>query len=300
MDIRPGFVGLGVMGGPMAGHVLAKYGSLVAFDVDAERSRLLRDKGAEIAGGVADVGSRANAVVLSLPGSGIVREVVLGTDGLASTLEEGSVVIDTSTTEPTVSREIGKALAERGIRFLDAPVSGGEKAAIDGTLSIMVGGDQFTFDDCLELLETMGTTVVRVGDVGAGEVAKMVNQIIVGATFAIVAEGFALGTKSGLDPAVLYEAIRNGWAGSKVLDVAVPAMLDRNFKPGGTVNIHWKDLGYSLSLAKDSDVPTPVTAIVHEVFKAARAAGDGPLSQPAIVLLWERLLGVEVTERTVR
>ena len=294
MEIRPGFIGLGVMGGPMAGHVLAKYGGAVVFDVDPQKMQKLADKGAQVAASVADVGKRANVVLLSLPGSETVREVAIGKDGLVSTLGEGSVVIDTSTTEPTVSIEVGKRLAERGIRFLDAPVSGGEKGAVDGTLSIMVGGDQATFDECFDLLSAMGGTIVRVGDVGAGEVAKMVNQIIVGATFAIVAEAFALGVKSGLDPSVLYEAIRNGWAGSKVLDVAVPAMLERNFKPGGTVNIHWKDLGYALSLAKDTDVPTPVTALVHEIFKAARAGGHGPLSQPAIVKLWEGLLGVEV------
>lgn len=294
MQVKPGFVGLGVMGGPMAGHVLAKYGSITVFDVDPEKAARLAKTGAKVAGSVAEVGENANVVVLSLPDSSTVREVAVGENGLISTLEQGSVVIDTSTTEPTVSIEVGSVLAKRGIRFLDAPVSGGEKAAVDGTLSIMVGGDQATFDECLELLQAMGTTVVRVGEVGAGEVAKMVNQMIVGATFAIVAESFALGVKSGLDPAVLYEAIRNGWAGSKVLDVAVPAMLERNFKPGGTVNIHWKDLGYALSLAKATDVPTPVTALVHEVFKAARAGGHGALSQPAIVKLWESLLEVEV------
>ena len=136
---------------------------------------------------------------------------------------------------------------------------------------------------------------MRLGGAGAGQTAKMVNQMIVGATFVVAAESFALGVKAGLSPSALYEAIRNGWAGSRVLEVAVPAMIERNFQPGGTVDIHIKDLGYALSLAKDQDVPTPVTALAHEVFKAARADGSGRLSQPAVVKLWEKLLGIEVS-----
>jgi 2-hydroxy-3-oxopropionate reductase len=132
------------------------------------------------------------------------------------------------------------------------------------------------------------------GESGMGGVAKLVNNLIVGITFVAVAEGFALGVKSGLNPNTLYEAIRNGWAGSKVLDVSAEAMLGRNFKPGGTVDIHWKDLGYALTLAREKDVPVPAAALTHEIFKAARASGRGQLSQPAIVQMWERLLGIEV------
>jgi 2-hydroxy-3-oxopropionate reductase len=189
---------------------------------------------------------------------------------------------------------VAAALAERGIGFLDAPVSGGEQGAIDATLSFMVGGDVHAFDRVRPLLEAMGSSVVHVGDVGAGEVAKLVNNLIVGITFAAVAEGFSLGAKSGIDPAELYKAIRGGWAGSKVLEVAAPAMLEKDFTPGGTVDIHWKDLGYALSLAKEQDVPTPMTALAHEVFKAARAAGQGGLSQPSVVKLWEHLPGIDV------
>jgi len=292
---KPGFIGLGVMGAPMARRVMAKYGETIVFDLDAARMQSVACANAVMAGGVAEVGKSAEVVILSLPDSPTVREVALE---LAGAMRAGGIVIDTSTTEPTVSIELAGALQERGIRFLDAPVSGGEKAAIDGTLSFMVGGDEEVFQECLDLLKTMGTTVVRMGGNGMGGAAKMVNQMIVGATFAVIAEGFALGVKSGLDPKVLYEAIRNGWAGSRVLEVSVPAMLERNFRPGGTVNIHYKDLGYALSLAKAKDVPTPVTAVVHEIFKAARAAGDGALSQPAIVMLWEKLLGMEVRPKT--
>ena len=291
--MRIGFIGLGVMGGPMAKHLIAKRANVAVFDVDPFRMHGFSPLEADLAASVAQAAMGADVVFLSLPGSAVVREVVLGADGLASAMRSGSVVVDTSTTEPTVTVEIASALAQKGIGFLDAPVSGGEKAAVDGTLAFMVGGDESLFNDCADLFSAMGTAV-RVGQAGAGEAAKLINNMIVGATFAIVAEAFALGVKHGLDPKVLHEAIRGGWAGSKVLDVSVAAMLDRDFKPGGTVNIHWKDLGYALSLAKDEDVPTPVTALVHEIFKAARADGKGGLSQPAIVTLWERLIGKEV------
>jgi 2-hydroxy-3-oxopropionate reductase len=284
-----GFAGLGVMGGHMARKVAAKF-DLVVFDVDASRMQGFPAAAANLS----ELGRRAGVVLLSLPTSSVVRTAVLGKGGLAENLARGSVVVDMSTTEPAVIHEIARALDERGISLLDAPVSGGEKGAAEGTLSFMVGGKQEVFDECRAIFQTMGSSIVRVGESGMGQVAKLVNNLIVGITFAAVAEGFVLGTRSGLKPEVLYEAIRNGWAGSKVLDVSVPAMLARDFRPGGTVDIHWKDLGYALAQAKETDVPVPVTALVHEIFKAARASGKGKLSQPSIVQLWERLLGIEV------
>ena len=291
MEKSIGFIGLGVMGAPMAQNLSAKH-PVVGFDTDGARYE--KAPGVAIAEGLRDVAERAYFVFLSLPSSEIVREVAIGAGGLVSLLKKGSVVIDTSTTEPCVSQEISGGLGERGILFLDAPVSGGEKAAIDGSLSFMVGGPQRVFDECKPLLECMGTSIVRVGDTGMGEVAKLVNNLIVGITFAAVAEGFSLGTKAGIDPSTLYQAIKGGWAGSKVLDVAVPDTLSREFKPGGTVDIHWKDLGYALSLSREQDVPTPFAALAHETFKAARASGKGKLSQPAIIQLWESLLGIQV------
>ncbi|MFI5369533.1 MAG: NAD(P)-dependent oxidoreductase [Spirochaetia bacterium] len=284
-----GFAGLGVMGGHMARKVAEKF-DLVVFDVDSSRMRGFPAAAASLS----ELGLKAGVVLLSLPTSEVVRTAVLGKGGLAEALARGSVVVDMSTTEPAVIHEIGRALDERGISLLDAPVSGGEKGAAEGTLSFMVGGKQEVFDQCRAILQTMGSSIVRVGESGMGQVAKLVNNLIVGITFAAVAEGFVLGTRSGLKPEVLYEAIRNGWAGSRVLDVSVPAMLARDFRPGGTVDIHWKDLGYALAQAKEMDVPVPVTALVHEIFKAARASGKGKLSQPSIVQLWESLLGIEV------
>jgi 2-hydroxy-3-oxopropionate reductase len=293
MTEKVGFIGLGVMGAPMARNLTKKY-DVTVYDVDTAKANTVPK--AINAANIAEVGKSSTVILLSLPGSA-VKEVVLGDGGLMKNLKRGGVIIDTSTSLPEVSQELALALEKTaGITFLDAPVSGGEKAAVEGTLSIMVGGDEEVFNQNLEVLKTIGTTIVRMGASGMGNVTKLVNNLIVGINFVAVAEGFALGTRSGLDPKTLYEAIRNGWAGSKVLDVSVAAMLPRNFKPGGTVNIHWKDLGYALDLAKKQDVPLPATALAHEIFKAARASGRGQLSQPAIINLWEDLLKIMVKE----
>jgi len=284
-----GFAGLGVMGRPMARRVAARFETVV-YDVDPARLEGFPERAASLA----ELGRRANIVLLSLPSSSVVRRAILGAGGLAESMASGGIVVDMSTTEPAVIQEAAAALPAKELSLLDAPVSGGERGAIDGTLSIMAGGRRETFDRCREVLEAMGSSVVLVGGSGMGQVAKLVNNLIVGITFAAVAEGFALGTKSGLSADVLYEAIRGGWAGSKVLEVCVPAFLKRDFTPGGTVDIHWKDLGYALAQARETDVPVPVTALVHEIFKAARASGRGKLSQPAIIQLWEELLGIEV------
>ena len=284
-----GFIGLGVMGGPMARHLSAKR-KVVVFDIDQAKRDVL-DK-AEKSQTVSGVGARADIVLLSLPSSGIVKEVVLGADGLLSAIKAGGVVVDTSTTEPSVSREIGAGLAQKGIDCMDAPVSGGEGAARDASLAIMAGGSEEVFERCKPILEIIGASIVRVGDIGMGGVTKLVNNMIVGATFAVIAEGFALGKANGVDPKVLYEAIKDGWAGSKVLSVAGPGIIDRNFKPGGTIDILFKDIGYALSLARTHNVPVPMTAMSDEVFKAARASGRGGQAQQVIIELWENLLGL--------
>ncbi len=289
-----GFIGLGVMGAPMARNLAAKY-EVVVFDIDSTKIESV--SGARKAQSVAEVGKSATTVLLSLPSSEAVEKVILGDGGLIHTMEKGGCIIDTSTTPPELSQKISHALEGAGISFLDAPVSGGEKAAIEGTLSVMVGGKEEVFEKSLGILKTIGATVVRMGESGMGGVAKLVNNLIVGINFVAVAEGFALGAKSGLNPKILYEAIRNGWAGSKVLDVSAQAILARNFKPGGSVNIHWNDLGHALALAREKDVPLPTTALAHEIFKAAKASGMGKLSQPAIIKLWESLLGIEIKEQ---
>jgi 2-hydroxy-3-oxopropionate reductase len=290
--MQVGFIGLGIMGGHMARHLAGRY-ELTVFDVDAAKIAALEAAGARGAASVTDVGAACDLVLLSLPSSEIVERVVTGDGGLLSSMRSGGAVIDTSTTEPTVTKRVAAKLAERGIGFLDAPVSGGEGGAKAAKLSIMVGGPVELFDRYKPVLEVMGPSVVRVGDVGAGEVAKLVNNMIVGSAFAVIAESFALGRKMGLDLEQLYHAIRGGWAGSAVLDVAAPGIVARNFTPGGSVDVLFKDLGYALSLARSQNVPTPMTAMVDEIFKAARASGRGPKAQQVIIQLWEELLGLE-------
>lgn len=290
MSLKIGFIGLGVMGGHMARHLSGKY-EVTVYDVDAYK--VAQQEKAAKAQSVQQVGQAADVIVLSLPTSEIVKDVVCGAGGLIHVLKKGSVVIDTSTTEPAVSRAIAKSLAEKGVDFLDAPVSGGEGGARNAALAFMVGGDPAVFERYTPVLDVMAKSVVRVGDVGAGGVAKLVNNMIVGAAFSIIAESFALGMKNGIDPKVLYEAIKDGWAGSTVLNVAAPGIIDQNYKPGGTIDLLFKDIGYALSLARSQNVPVPVTAIVDEVFKTARAAGRGPYAQQIITQMWENLLNID-------
>jgi 2-hydroxy-3-oxopropionate reductase len=289
-----GCIGLGVMGSAMARNLAKKFPGLKVYDMDKKKTKAAVSSTIQAASGMREIGTGCGVVFLSLPNSMVVKSVVLGEGGLSSYMKKGGLIIDTSTTEARTEIEIEAALQEKGIDFLDAPVSGGEKAAVEGTLSFMVGGGEKVFRNAKKYMAAMGTSVVRTGGISMGQVAKCVNQIIVGSTFAAIAESFALGTKAGLDPKVLYNAIKGGWAGSKLLDVAAKDMFSREFKPGGTVDIHWKDIGYCLSVAQDLDVFTPMTALVHEIFKAARANGDGKKSPPASVRLWENLLKIEV------
>jgi 2-hydroxy-3-oxopropionate reductase len=283
MAEEAGFVGLGVMGHAMAGNLARRY-RVCGYDLDARRFEGLA--GVERAASLEELARRAAIVCLSLPDARIVEQVALGEGGLVHLLAPGSLVIDLSTSMPAVSRRIAARLAERRIQFADAPVSGGEAGARAATLAIMVGAEPAVFERCKPVLSTMGKTVVRVGDPGAGNVAKLVNNMIVASTFAVIAEGFALAGKNGVDAGLLYEAIREGWAGSKVLDTSVPAMIARDYTPGGTINMMEKDLGYARSLAAESHVPIPMTAAAHELFVAGQAAGKGASAQPAVIELW--------------
>jgi 2-hydroxy-3-oxopropionate reductase len=305
MNKTIGFVGLGVMGQAMAKNLAQKMPldgekELLVFDVDTEKARVLAEfsshaEGANIrSSSLAEIGKQADIIFLSLPNSAIVREVVLGSGGLAEYLKAGSIIVDTSTTEVETVKTIAKELEKRNIDFADTPVSGGEKGAIDGTLSFMAGGKKDVFEAIKPYIEAMASSLVHMGAVGAGQTAKAVNQMIVGAAFAVIAESFSLGVKNGLDAQSLYHAIKGGWAGSKVLDVAAKDLEDRQFKPGGTVDLLYKDLGYAMSLSRDADAPVPVTSLVYELFKAARANGDGKKSQTVLIRLWEDLFGMEV------
>jgi 2-hydroxy-3-oxopropionate reductase len=280
-----GMVGLGIMGAPMAQNLSRKF-AVVGFDVQA--SRLAAAAGITRGASAAEVARACPVVCLSLPSAAVVEQVVLGDDGLGATMKEGSLLIDLSTSLPAVSRRIAARLADKGIGFADAPVSGGEKGARDASLAIMVGASEAAFERCRPYLAALGRTVVRVGDVGAGNIAKLVNNMIVAAEFAVIAEGFALASRGGVDARLLFDAIREGWAGSKVLDVSAEAIAARQYVPGGTIDMLLKDLSYAQALAAESQCSIPMTAAAHEIFVAGQAAGHGRRSQPAIFELWKR------------
>lgn len=283
MGERVGFVGLGKMGRGMAMN-LAKAFPVTGWDVDPARLRGMG--GVQRADSIGSLARDCSCVCLSLPGTQAVEEVCLGPDGLAAALARGSLVIDLSTSLPSVSRRIAARLAQAGIQFADAPVSGGEAGARDASLAVMVGASPAVYERCLPVLKAMGRSIVRVGEVGAGGVAKLVNNMIVGATFAVIAEGFALAERNGIDAGVLYESVRGGWAGSKVLDVSAAAVTAREYLPGGTIDMLVKDLGYARTLASEAHVPIPMSALAHELFVAGQAAGRGAQSQPSIIELW--------------
>jgi len=280
------------MGASMARNLCGKFPGVHAYNTNPVKLQNLVSStkpGAILpAESIQEVGRKSDIVFLSLPDSTIVKNVILGERGLGTCMKSGGIIVDASTSDAAVEIEIAAALADKGIRFLDSPVSGGEKAAIDATLSFMVGGEESVFNECLVYFKAMGASVIRIGETGSGQVAKCVNQMIVGATFAAIAEAFALGTKAGIDPGSLYNAIKDGWAGSKVLDVAARDIISREFKPGGTIDMIFKDLGYVLSLSRSQVFPAPLSSLVHEIFMAGRAAGDGKRSQAAIIKLWEK------------
>ena len=285
MPERVGMVGLGTMGRPMAQN-LSRTFTVLGFDVQESRHAGLA--GVAPARSVGEVGRTCPVICLSLPSAAIVEEVVLGREGLVETVPRGALVIDLSTSLPAVSRRIAGRLAEKGVEFADAPVSGGEEGARSASLAIMVGAAPATFERCRSYLSAIGKSVVRVGDVGAGGVAKLVNNMIVGSAFAVIAEGFGLAVRCGVDPQSLYQAMREGWAGSKVLEVSARAIAAREYLPGGTIDMLQKDLAYAKAVATENRSPVPMTATAHELFVAGQAAGHGGKSQPALFELWSR------------
>jgi 2-hydroxy-3-oxopropionate reductase len=289
-----GFLGLGVMGGPMARNLVKAGYPVAGFDTDAGRLQRFTAAGGTATTSATEVGKVGEVVFLSLPTGDVVREVVMGVNGLVTVMQGGALIVDLSTTEPKIAQDAAAACAAKGITFLDAPVSGGEQGAIDAALSIMVGGDAAAFARCKPILACMGKSVVHMGGSGMGQATKLINNMIVAANFAAVCEGWALAVKVGLNPAILHEAIKGGWAGSRVMEETVPRLLNRNFVPGGTVDIMTKDVGYALNMARTANVPVPVTALAHELFRMVKAQGKGPQAQPVLIQLWEQWTGITV------
>ena len=295
--MRIGFIGLGIMGKPMAKNLIKAGHSLVVYDVVSSAVEELVAAGATRATSCRNVAETAELVITMLPNSPHVKTAVLGTDGVIEGAKKGSVIIDMSSIAPLVSQEVAKAVSAKGVEMLDAPVSGGEPKAVDGTLAIMVGGKQEIFDRYREILLVMGSSAVLCGDIGAGNVTKLANQIIVGLNIAAMSEALVLATKAGVDPQKVFDAIKGGLAGSTVLNAKAPMVLEGNYKPGFRMELHIKDLQNALDTAHEVGVPVPLTAGVMEIMQARKVDGKAKDDHGGLIQYYERLAGTKVRRR---
>jgi 2-hydroxy-3-oxopropionate reductase len=290
-----GFIGLGIMGRPMARNLMTAGYSLTVFDVVGSAMEEVVGDGAKPASSAAEVASAAPIVITMVPDSADSEAAILGQNGVLEGTSAGSVVIDMSSIAPASSQKIATACEAQGVEFLDAPVSGGEPGAIGGTLAIMVGGKQEVFDSHIDLLETMGSSIVLCGDYGAGNTTKLANQIIVAANIEAVGEALTLARKAGLDPATVFDAIKGGLAGSNVLNAKGPMMIDGNFEPGFRVVLHHKDLNNAILTAKDLGVGLPVTSLVQQMLVSLMNEGKGQSDHSAIANFIEDMAGVRIS-----
>lgn len=286
-----GLIGLGIMGKPMARNLVKAGYTLVVHN----RSRgavdeLVAESDAITAANTPrEVAEQVKTIVTMLPDSPDVDAVVFGDDGLLEAMGSGSLLVDMSTIAPATAIAVSEALAARGAAALDAPVSGGDKGAIAGTLSIMVGGEAADFERAKPIFEAVGKTIVHVGASGAGQTVKACNQVVVALNYAAVSEALVLGSKAGVDPEKIIEVLNGGLAASRVLEMRGPTMVQHNFEPGFRVNLHRKDLGIAMATAKENDVPLPVTALISQLFDALATNGRGDLDHSALLTLFEDL-----------
>ena len=292
-----GFIGLGIMGKPMAKNLLKAGYELVVFDINQDAVTELISVGASSAPTSREVAQQSEVIITMLPNSPHVKTAILGENGVLEGAKPGLVLIDMSSIAPLASQEIAAAVAKKGVEMLDAPVSGGEPKAIDGTLSIMVGGKKELFERCSELLSKMGKSVVLCGEIGAGNTTKLANQIIVALNIAAVSEAFVLATKAGVEPELVFNAIRGGLAGSTVMEAKGPMMLAGNFKPGFKIDLHIKDLANAIETGHDVGVPLPLTASVMEILQSLKVDGKGQNDHSGIVQFYEKLAKVEARKK---
>ena len=290
--MKIGLIGLGIMGKPMAKNMLKAGYDLMVSDLNKASADEVMAAGAK-AGTNAEIGKSCDVVMTMVPNSPQVKAVMLGDDGVAAHMRPGTVFIDMSSINPMASKEIAAELAKKNIDMLDAPVSGGEPKAIDGTLSFMVGGKQEIFDRYKPLLESMGSAVVRCGDVGAGNTTKLANQIIVACNIQALSEALTLAKMAGVEPQLVFEAIKGGLAGSTVMNAKAPMMIEGNDKPGFKIDLHIKDLDNALDCAHTVGAPAPMTAAVQEVFQWLRNNGCGQDDHSSIIKYYKKLTGIE-------
>lgn len=289
-----GFIGLGVMGKPMSKNLLKAGYPLVVYDLIGSKMSELVSIGAEGAGSPKDVSKKCEIIITMVPDSPEVEIAVLGENGVIEGVKEGAIVIDMSSINPFTTRKAGDALAKKGVEMLDAPVSGGEEGAIKGELAIMVGGKEEIFKKSLPLFKSMGKSITYVGELGGGEMMKLVNQLIVAVNIAALSEAFMLGAKAGLSAQTMFQAIRGGLAGSKVMETKVPRFVERNFAPGFKIDLHIKDLKNALTAAQELKVPVPFASLVGQVMLALSNKGKGANDHGGMVEFWEDMAGGKV------
>ncbi|MCP3764364.1 2-hydroxy-3-oxopropionate reductase [Domibacillus sp. A3M-37] len=293
MTKQIGFIGLGIMGKPMSLNLLKAGYNVTVNDINTQSVEALVEAGAQ-AGTLVEMGKLCDVIITMLPTSQHVKQVVLGENGILKTATKGTVIIDMSSISPVASVEIADEAAKQGVEMLDAPVSGGEPKAIDGTLAIMVGGKESVFESVKDVLHAVGSDVTLVGQNGSGVTAKLANQIIVNLNIAAMSEALVLAAKAGIDVEKMYQAIRGGLAGSAVLDAKVPLILDRNFVAGGRIDINLKDITNVMETAHEIGVPLPLSSQLLEIFHALKVDGKAGDDHGGIVQYYEKLANVEV------
>ncbi len=292
--MKIGFIGLGIMGKPMAKNILkAGYTNLLVNDLNSDAVKEVCNAGAQRATN-REIGETCDVVLTMLPNSPHVKSVMMGEQGVAQYMRSGAVYIDMSSINPVASKEIAAELAKKEVEMLDAPVSGGEPKAIDGTLSFMVGGKKEVFDTYKPLLESMGTSVVRCGEIGAGNTTKLANQIIVACNIQAVAEAFTLAQKAGVEPQLVFQAIKGGLAGSTVMNAKAPMMLAGNDKPGFKIDLHIKDLNNAIDCAHSVGAPVPMTAQVQEILQWMHNHEGGQKDHSAVAQYYEYLTEIKI------
>lgn len=292
MSGKVGFVGVGIMGAPMASNLSAAGYDLVLYNRTREKAEALAEEiGAPVAGNPKEVAEDCETVITMLPGPPQVEEVIGGEGGLLEAARRGALILDMSTSSPSLARELARKGRGRSVGVLDAPVSGGDVGAVEGTLSIMVGGSEEDFERARPLFEVMGGTVTHVGPAGAGQTVKASNQIVVALVIEAVSEALVLSSKAGVDPSKVIEVLSGGLAANKVMEVKREKLLNREFEPGGKVESHLKDLSIALESGREYGVALPVTALVHEMFGSLVAKGRSGWDHSALITLIEEWSG---------
>jgi 2-hydroxy-3-oxopropionate reductase len=282
------------MGRPMCHNLLKAGYTVTAFDVARSHAEDLVAAGATAGKSARDTAAQSDVVITMLPDGPQVEEAVLGAGGALEGARPGTIVVDMSSISPLVAQKVGAACEAKGVDFLDAPVSGGEPKAIEGTLAIMAGGKREVFDKVSPILQKLGSSVTLTGAVGAGNVTKLANQIMVACNIAAMGEALTLAARAGLDPEVAFNAVKGGLAGSAVLNAKAPMVISRNFKPGFRVELHQKDLRNALQTAEAMKVSLPLTSLVQQMLMALMNDGKGKLDHSAIVQFIEEMAGIEI------